>query len=310
MTRSGRGTSGSITHGCSRTRPTPATSKAWPVSPPSCAMRHSWRRSPGGRRRCAVWRTCWTPTAATTPTATCPRPASPRTGSATSPMVRGQLVGEGALIAESALDQVADELFRRYTRDAAVTGVAAPRRPQLLAEAFVELCRRGLAVDVAGTRAPRTEATVVVNAAEPDRDHRRVGSRAHPTPRCSCATRCCVRSSPRSRRCRWRWAVTAASPPRRRRERSTCVTAAACSPAAPHLRHGTTSTTPTSGAAGAPPTSSACAGCVGSITVSHIVTAGTSRSRATAGPSGPDRTSPGSGVNATSANGPALRPDG
>ena len=82
--------------------------------------------------------------------------------------VRGQLSGEGALIAESALDQVADELFRQYTRDAAHTGLPAPRRPQLLAEAFVELCRRGLAVDVAGTRAPRTEATVVVNAAEPD----------------------------------------------------------------------------------------------------------------------------------------------
>ena len=43
-----------------------------------------------------------------------------------------------------------------------------PGRPQLLAEAFVELCRRGLAVDIGGSRAPRAEATVVVNAAEPD----------------------------------------------------------------------------------------------------------------------------------------------
>lgn len=94
-----------------------------------------------------------------------PRLRARRVGDVT--VVDGQLVGDGAHIAESALDQIADELFRRYARDAEVTGVAVPRRCQLLAEAFVELCRRGLAVDVGGTRAPRTEATVVINAAEP-----------------------------------------------------------------------------------------------------------------------------------------------
>ena len=95
-----------------------------------------------------------------------PRLSAHRVGDVTT--LRGQLSGDGALIAESALDQIADELFRQHTRDAAHTGEPVPGRPQLMAEAFVELCRRGLAVDIGESRAPRTEATVVVNAAEPD----------------------------------------------------------------------------------------------------------------------------------------------
>jgi hypothetical protein len=43
--------------------------------------------------------------------------------------IHGQLSGEGALIAESALDQVADELFRQYTRDAAHRAARAPAAP-------------------------------------------------------------------------------------------------------------------------------------------------------------------------------------
>ncbi len=100
-----------------------------------------------------------------------PRLRAVRVGDVT--VVDGQLVGDGAHIAQHALDEIADELFRRYTRDAGETGDPVPSRPQLMAAAFVELCRRGLAVDVGGSRPPRTEATVVVNAAEPDRivDH-------------------------------------------------------------------------------------------------------------------------------------------
>ena len=89
-----------------------------------------------------------------------------RVGGVTS--LSGQLVGEGALTAETALHEVADELFRRYTRDSTTTGEPVPHRPQLLAEAFVELCRRGRAVDLATSTPPRTEASVVFNAAEPD----------------------------------------------------------------------------------------------------------------------------------------------
>lgn len=89
-----------------------------------------------------------------------------RVGGVTS--LNGQLVGEGALTAETALHEVADDLFRRYTRDSKLTGDPVPRRPQLLAEAFAELCRRGLAVDQATSTPPRTEASVVFNAVEPD----------------------------------------------------------------------------------------------------------------------------------------------
>ncbi len=70
-----------------------------------------------------------------------------------------------------------DELFRLHTRDTDHTADTVPGRPQLLAEAFVELCRRGLAIDIGASTPPRTEATVVIDAIEPDR-HRRL---RHPT---------------------------------------------------------------------------------------------------------------------------------
>ena len=96
-----------------------------------------------------------------------PRLSVNRVGEVTT--VNGQLVGDGAHSAQAALDQVADELFRRYTRDHTLTGEPVPPRSRLLAEAFVELCRRGLAIDVASSKPPRTDATVVINAAGPDR---------------------------------------------------------------------------------------------------------------------------------------------
>jgi hypothetical protein len=96
-----------------------------------------------------------------------PRLSVNRVGEVT--VVNGQLTGEGALVSQAALDQVADELFRAYSRDAELTGDPVPGRSRLLAEAFVELCRRGLAIEAGSSRAPRAEATVVLNAAEPDR---------------------------------------------------------------------------------------------------------------------------------------------
>lgn len=96
-----------------------------------------------------------------------PRLSVHRVGEVT--VIDGQLCGDSAHIAESALDQIADELFRRYTRDHTLTGEPVPGRPRLLAEAFVELCRRGLAVDPTTSKPPRVEATVVINAAEPHR---------------------------------------------------------------------------------------------------------------------------------------------
>jgi hypothetical protein len=95
-----------------------------------------------------------------------PRLSVRRVGDVTT--VSGQLCGDGAHSAASALDQMADELFGRHTRDAELTGQPVPSRSALLAEAFVELCRRGLAVDTTSSRPPRVEATVVINAAQPD----------------------------------------------------------------------------------------------------------------------------------------------
>jgi hypothetical protein len=104
-----------------------------------------------------------------------PRLSVNRVGEVT--VINGQLSSDGALVSQTALDQVADELFRRYTRDATLTGDPVPGRPQLLAEAFVELCRRGLAIDPATSKPPRVEATVVLNAAEPDRVTDATGTR-------------------------------------------------------------------------------------------------------------------------------------
>ena len=98
-----------------------------------------------------------------------PRLSLNRVGDITA--VSGQLTGDGAHLAQSALGQLADELFAAHTREHTLTGASVPARPQLLAEAFVELCRRALAVDISTSRPPRVEATIVINAAEPDRVH-------------------------------------------------------------------------------------------------------------------------------------------
>ncbi len=96
-----------------------------------------------------------------------PRLSLNRVGDVTA--LSGQLTGDGAHLAEATLDQMADELFASYTREKTLTGAPVPKRSQLLAEAFVELCRRAMAVEPSSSRPPRTEATLVINAAEPDR---------------------------------------------------------------------------------------------------------------------------------------------
>lgn len=95
-----------------------------------------------------------------------PRLSIHRVGDITT--VSGQLCGDGAHSTHTALNQIADELFHAYTRDTTTTGQPVPPRSQLLAEALVELCRRGLAVDAGSSTPPRTDATVVINALEPD----------------------------------------------------------------------------------------------------------------------------------------------
>ena len=78
--------------------------------------------------------------------------------------VHGAFVGQDALIATQTLDAVADELFRGYCEDRnRFTGTRVPSRAELVAEAFIELCRRAQGVDAESATAPRTEATVVVH---------------------------------------------------------------------------------------------------------------------------------------------------
>ncbi len=77
-------------------------------------------------------------------------------------LLRGELTGDDALLVETAVNQVADELFRQAVRDHHASGgeLPVPDRATLRALALVELCRRGLAVELDSTKAPRTELTL------------------------------------------------------------------------------------------------------------------------------------------------------
>jgi hypothetical protein len=82
--------------------------------------------------------------------------------------LRGQFVGETALVLRAALDTRTDELFHGYHRDReACSDIAIPAAPQLRAEALAELCRAGGAVDLRSTRPPRPEVTMVIAADDP-----------------------------------------------------------------------------------------------------------------------------------------------
>ncbi|MGB3411117.1 MAG: DUF222 domain-containing protein [Microthrixaceae bacterium] len=80
-------------------------------------------------------------------------------------VIRGELVGEQALIATQALNTIADELFERFKRDNQITPeIEIPDRQTLLALALVEACRRGLA-GTAG-KAPRPEVALTLTPAD------------------------------------------------------------------------------------------------------------------------------------------------
>jgi hypothetical protein len=82
--------------------------------------------------------------------------------------VAGMLVGEGAEVARQSLETAADELFRRFTADhERCPEIEVPPRKTLVALAFIELCRRGLATDLNSTAAPRTGVSLVIEADDP-----------------------------------------------------------------------------------------------------------------------------------------------
>ncbi len=89
------------------------------------------------------------------------------------------LVGADGLLVFQTIDRVADQLFHRHLTDEALspTELRAPSRATLEALALAEICRRAEAVDLDSTKAPQTDMTVVINAADPDAVHSPDGTR-------------------------------------------------------------------------------------------------------------------------------------
>jgi hypothetical protein len=78
-------------------------------------------------------------------------------------VVRGELVGECALVVRQALEAMTDQLFHRYQRDhEACPELVVPPRSVLRAFALAELCRLGLVENASGS-GPVVDVTVVVD---------------------------------------------------------------------------------------------------------------------------------------------------
>ena len=80
--------------------------------------------------------------------------------------LKGELVGEHALVLRQALEREADAQYRQRKRDHDTTGGELPMPPRstLMALGLVELVRKGLARDPDDTRAPVADLTLVVTA--------------------------------------------------------------------------------------------------------------------------------------------------
>ena len=131
------------------------------------------RTFPDGRPRSATSPPSSTTTAATTPTSdlTANRLTITGPGPDTARLLNGQLVGSNGETVRQVLDQIADELFRQFTRDRDHSpDLAVPSRPVLLALALVEACRRAVARPVGTTDGTR------------DRPHHRRPRRRRPRP--------------------------------------------------------------------------------------------------------------------------------
>jgi len=79
------------------------------------------------------------------------------------------LTGADAVTARSALESQADRIFNRYQTDREhAPDIVMPTRAQLLAQAFVELCRLGSARDVGTTTPARPEVVIIIHTDQPD----------------------------------------------------------------------------------------------------------------------------------------------
>jgi hypothetical protein len=85
--------------------------------------------------------------------------------------IRGELVGEAALVVHQALEREADRLFRHAARDQdlAPQELAVPARSTLMAEGLMEICRRATARPRDHGTIPAADVTVIVRAEDPER---------------------------------------------------------------------------------------------------------------------------------------------
>ncbi len=89
-----------------------------------------------------------------------------------STLVKGELLGEHAVVATEAIEQVADELFAKFSADRdASPDVSIPKRNTLRALALVEICRRANAVDTNKASPPSTQATIVIRSENTEVSH-------------------------------------------------------------------------------------------------------------------------------------------
>jgi hypothetical protein len=81
------------------------------------------------------------------------------------------LTGDSAEVVEQAIEAKTDELFRRaVAEEQQFPELAVPSRRTLRAQAFTELIRQALGVDLDASRGPKVEATLVIDASDPLRD--------------------------------------------------------------------------------------------------------------------------------------------
>ena len=98
-------------------------------------------------------------------------------------LLRGELTEEHAVIAEELIEAKADELFRRFRAERdQFPDQQIPPRATLRALAWVELAVQGQGVDVASTRGPRTDATVIIHADHAPDDPANPPETAHGAP--------------------------------------------------------------------------------------------------------------------------------
>ncbi len=79
--------------------------------------------------------------------------------------INGEFTADNAVVVNSAIDRVADELFRSFAKDReAGCDEPIPGRATLRALALVEVCRRSAAVDIATSRPPANLTSLTVGA--------------------------------------------------------------------------------------------------------------------------------------------------